>query len=230
VSVQTATRLANLPRVNLLPPEIGERKRLQAVQAGVVAAVVVSLVGVGYLYTDSKHKVTTAKQQLATVTATNTALTAKLATFAPVKQLATQLAASEAMLTQAMSTEVLWSQFLADLSTTAPASTWLTQLTLSESVRPGSLANPAQAPDVIGNLAAQGFAAPQGTASPWPSLADWLDSLDPTQKNGLATVQGATFATAVLADLAKHPVVQFQGSAVITSKALSDRCATAGSC
>ena len=46
----TATTLANLPGVNLLPPEIHERQRLQQVQLGLGVAVLAAVGGVALLY------------------------------------------------------------------------------------------------------------------------------------------------------------------------------------
>src|SRR6202020_2675920 len=46
----TSTRVVELPRVNLLPPEIFEKRQLQRAQAGLAVVVLVALVGVGLVY------------------------------------------------------------------------------------------------------------------------------------------------------------------------------------
>ncbi|MGH8938093.1 MAG: hypothetical protein ACRDV2_01960, partial [Actinomycetes bacterium] len=52
----TTTRLATLPRVNLLPPEIEEQRRFRRVQAGLggAVAVAVALVAAGFVMANSE--------------------------------------------------------------------------------------------------------------------------------------------------------------------------------
>lgn len=219
MTTDTATRLAALPRVNLLPPEIHERRRLQLVQAAAVVLVIAAVGGVGFLYTNGRESVASAKKSLDTATSQNSALTRQLATFSNVKGTAAQLAASQALLTQATASEVSWSNFLADLSTLLPTTTWLTSLTVNESVQPGTLVAPAQAPAAIGTLSVQGF------ALKYPNLADWLDSV--AKESGLSNVY---FSTATEQFIGPTKVVTFQGSSTVTASALDGRCASAGSC
>lgn len=218
MTTQTVTRQATLPRVNLLPPEIGERKQLQRIQAGVVLAVVVTVGIVGVVYYQGKHNVQAAKQEVATAVAQNATLTQKVATFQDVTATASRLASSEAMLSQAMSAEVDWSTYLSDLGF-LPKSTWLTDISFTNSLAPGSLAASTQAPPKIGVVSLK------GVALKYASMADWLDALQP--EKGLANLY---FTNANEVFIGPTKVVDFQGSADLTSSALSARCDKAGSC
>lgn len=216
MSLQTSTRTSTLPRVNLLPPEIGEKRRLQQVQAGVVGAVVLSIAAVAFLDVQGGHSVTNAKQKVDTATTENAQLTRQLASYSDVKTTAAQLAASQALLSQAMSTEVQWSTYLADFSVMLPPTTWLTSLTMANSLPAGSLGSPSAAPAEIGTVSVQGI------AMKYNNLADWLDSLKP--EHGLA---GIYFSNASEQFIGTTKTVGFQASANLTSDAL---CQKAGGC
>ena len=216
MSIQTASRTSTLPRVNLLPPEIGERKRLQQVQAGVVVAVIVAVGAVVTLDMTGSHKVTDAKTQLQSATSESRALSRQLATYNDVNTTAAQLAASQAILAQATATRVEWSGYLADLSEVLPSATWLTNLSMSEQAAPGSLVSPSQASGTVGTLTFAGVALKYG------DLANWLDSLQPV--TGLANVY---FSNATEQYIGSTKTVNFSGSADLTADAL---CQKPGSC
>jgi len=65
VSIKTATILADLPRVNLLPPEIHENRDFRRLATGLGALVALSIVGVGALYVHGKSAVQSATDALA---------------------------------------------------------------------------------------------------------------------------------------------------------------------
>jgi type IV pilus assembly protein PilN len=216
VSIQTATRLTTLPRVNLLPPEIGEKRRLQQVQAALVLAVVASVGAVVFLDMQGGHKVAAAKEQLSSATADNARLTQQLAQYSDVKATSAALVANQNLLNQAMSTQVQWSGYLADLSVVLPANTWLTSVTFSSQLAAGSLSTPAQATPTIGNVTFNGI------AIKWSDVAAWLDSLQP--ERGLADVY---FSNASESYIGATKTVAFQASANLTSQAL---CQKLGGC
>lgn len=216
MSLQTSTRTSTLPRVNLLPPEISEKRRLQQVQAGVVGAVALSIAAVAFLDVQGGHNVSAAQQKVNVATADNGRLTKQLATYSDVKATAAQLAASQALLNQAMSTEVQWSVYLADFSVMLPPTTWLTSLTMTSTLPAGSLATSSGAPSEIGTVSVQ------GVAMKYDNLADWLDSLK--TENGLANVY---FSSATEQFIGATKTVAFQASANLTSQAL---CQKVGGC
>jgi Tfp pilus assembly protein PilN len=226
VTIQTTTTAASstLPRVNLLPPEIQERKRLQQVQAAVLVGVVAVAGGVGYLYYQGTHQVSDAKQQLSQASAENGQLTRQLATFSDVKATAAQLNASEALLTQATATEVRWSEYLADFGF-LPRNSWMTTLTVNSSLPPGTLSTPTQAPAEIGTVSVGGY------SMKYTDLATWLDSLA-EQKNAKQqkTLDNVYLSKAGETFIGDTKIVQFNASANVPAAGLSGRCATPGSC
>jgi Tfp pilus assembly protein PilN len=235
VSVDTKTRtIADLPHVNLLPPEIGERKRLQQVQLLGVVLLAVAVAAVGALYTTGKSDVSNAKKQVAAANAENATLTRSVATYAHVSAVKADKDAHEAMLIQAMATEIQWSNYLGAFAT-LPTSTWLEGLTLSETVQPGSLTSPTQAPAIVANISFQGT----GVKS-YLSLADFLDRVATLGGGGGTATGGGVgaqdgfisvyFSTAVEAFIDATKVVNFAASTAMTSTALSKRCVKAGDC
>jgi Tfp pilus assembly protein PilN len=199
-----------------LPPEIAEKRKLQQLQAGVVVALTLSVVAVAFLDVQGGHSVSAAKHKLSTATTDGGRLTRELASYSDVKTTAAELQASQALLDQAMSTEVQWSSYLADFSVILPSTTWLTSLSMTNTIAPGSLASPKEAPASIGSLTIQ------GVALKYNNLADWLDSLKP--EKGL---EGVYFSNAAENFIGATETVGFQASANLTSDAL---CQTPGGC
>ncbi len=222
MSVQTATRVAAiLPHVNLLPPEINERKRLTQVQLVAGVALLAAVGAVAFLYMQGTHGEATAKKSLAAAVVDNHVLTAKVAKFGDVNNIRGELAAREAMLSQAMATEITWSDVLGNFAT-LPTSTWLEQVGLNETVPPGTLTSPTQAPAVVGSVVFK------GVGQTYLSLAGWLDTV---AKMGVDTgMSGTYFSTASETFIDATKVVDFQASTNLTQAALSGRCVKPGAC
>jgi Tfp pilus assembly protein PilN len=216
----TPTRLVTLPRVNLLPPEIGERKKLQQVQLGLALAVVVAVAGIGLVYESGGSAVTNAKNNLASAQVQNTAMQAKLAKLQFVSQEQTVADQTQALLTQATATEVHWSDYLADLSVITPAHDWFTSITFSESLPVGSIASPAAAPSVVGAVTFSG----NGLAH--NDLATWLD-VAATEKGFVDPY----FTNSTESYIGKTKIVTFQSTVGLTSGALvGSSCSQQGTC
>jgi Tfp pilus assembly protein PilN len=209
VSMKTSTIVADLPKVNLLPPEIFERRLLRHVQIGVGVAVLAAIAGVSYLFVAGNHDVAKAKSQLATANEKTAALQRQIQRYSDVGRVSTQLASTNAMLAQATGTEVKWSVYLADLSVVIPQSSWLTGMTVSESLQPGTIASAAQAPAEIGKVTMR------GNTMNWLDLATYLDALQP--EPGLSN---PSFSQADEKFIGAHKVVTFTSSAGVTSAAL----------
>jgi Tfp pilus assembly protein PilN len=216
----TPTRLVTLPRVNLLPPEISERKKLQRIQLGLGLAVVVVVAGVGLVYESGGNAVTDSQNQLSAAQQQNTALQTKLASLQFVSAEKVVADQTQAMLTQATATQVHWSNYLADLSVITPAHDWFTSITFSESVPVGSISSPADAPPVIGAVT---FA---GSGLAHNDLATWLDTA--------ATEKGFVdpyFSNSTESYIGKTKVVTFSTSVGLTSDALAgSSCSQQGTC
>lgn len=166
----TSTRVFDLPRVNLLPPEIYEKRQLQRAQAALGLVVLVAVVGVGLVYVNGGSAVTNAKARLQTAQTTQTQLQGKVNQLSYVTAEAAQAQAAQDMLTQATGSAIPFSTYLADLSLLTPKNVWFTSITLTDSVAAGSLAAGTAAPDTVGTAS---FA---GQALAHNDVATWLDN------------------------------------------------------
>ncbi len=215
---QIKAQIVTLPRVNLMPPEIAERKRLSQIKAGLALVVVVALGAVALLYQHGQGSVSAANDTLVEANAQQGVLRGQLADLAATKTLAQSLATRETMLSLAKGSEVRWSSYLTDLSLTIPKNVWLTNLTISQAtqvVQPG-----VARPD--GRIGDVSFT---GTARSHDDVAAWLDSL--------ATQVGYShpyFSSSTEKYLGPEKVTDFTSTVDLTADALSGRCDKSGVC
>ncbi len=222
-AVSTEPRLASglptLPRVNLLPPEIEERRRFRQVQYGLGLAVALAVVIVVVLYAAAAHSVSSAKSDLATATATKSSLTSQVAQFGNVTAVRDQCEASQAMLVSAMGQEVRYSHLLSDLSLSIPDNVWLTSLAYTQGTAAAPAVGAATSVPAIGTftVSAVGFNHDE--------VAVWLDAVA-SQPNYL----NPDFGSSAEGLLGTRKVVSFSSTASIAPAALSQRFATPGTC
>lgn len=203
-----------VPRVDLLPPEILVRRRFVRTQRRSAVALVAVLAVITAGYAVQVRAAGEAADELAVAQARTASLQAEQVQFARAPQVYAQVEAAQAALRTAMSDDVRWYSYLADLTVTAPDGVWLTSITAS--VEPAAV--------VADPLAATGAAAPVGTLSiagtvtEETQVADWLEVVDATPGLSGAATSGIT-RTAV----GPRPVFAFESSASITADALSGR-------
>lgn len=202
--------LAALPRINLLPPEIGERRRFRRIQYGLGAGVLaaVGVVAAGFVL--ASGAASSAQSRLDAANAESTQLQAEQAKYASVTAVYEQAAAAQAMLTEAMGQEVRYSRLLSDLSLTVPPNVWLTQLTYSQTA-------PAQ-PAVGVAQPALGSMTVTGKALAHDDVAVWLESLA-----GQKTLQNPYFSSSTEVLIGSRKAVEFTSKADLTNDALSGR-------
>jgi Tfp pilus assembly protein PilN len=212
VTTQTLSisQLATLPRVNLLPPEIAERLRVRKLQAGLGAAVALSVVGVGAAYLMAHSSATNAKNDLAAAEAETARLQTQVAQYAGDETMRAQLTAEQSMLATAMGPEVQWSHYLNDLTLRIPDNVWVSQL----SITTGSQGTQAAATPT----GAIGTVNVSGTAFTHDDVATWLDSL--AKEKGYANPY---FSNSTEAFIGPRRIVNFTSSTVVTTDALSNR-------
>lgn len=218
MSLMTETRaevsLSSLPRVNLLPPEIAEGRRMRRIQVGLGGAVVGALGVVALLYVGASSSVSSAQTELDAANARHASLQAESAKYRDVTAVYAQAAAAQAMLTQAMGEEVRYSQFLNDLSLTVPENVWLKNVTFSQSAP----AAPSAAAAASATAAGIGTVTFTGVGFSHDDVAVWLESL--------ATQKGYTnpyFSSSTEALLGTRKTVNFTSTATLTSAAYSGR-------
>jgi Tfp pilus assembly protein PilN len=219
MTMQTLTGTPTLPRVNLLPPEIAEAKRMRRVQAGLGAAVAVSVLAVVGLYYNAHSGVGAAQDQVAQAQADNTRLQQQLTQYQNVTALKDRVSEAETNLQQAMGPQVLWSHVFSDLSLTLPGNVWMTELqaqlgTSDGTSAPGGITGALPSADAIGAISLKGSAlGHRDVAAMLSSLAKEKGFKDPFfTKASEAVVQNTT-----------KKVDEFEMTTNLTSKALSGR-------
>ena len=212
----TATSLGIMPRVNLLPPEIAEERKLRQAKLGLGAGVVACAAVVGLLYSNAHGSVVSAQSDLDRATSQKTALQGQVARLSNVTATFAQVQARQAMLTQAMGDEVQWSHFMNDLALTMPANVWLTDVNISQTGT-APVAAPAAAGGAVFD-AGIGTVTFSGIAMSHDDVAVWLETL--AKEKGYAN---AYFTSSNEVDLYGHTVVSFTSSVTVTPAAYSGR-------
>ncbi len=177
----TPTRLAQLPRVNLLPPEIAAAAKLKRLKAilGLTVLAVMALLVLAFLWVSGQ--VGSAEEELATAETTGQALEAEVATYAEVPEVLAAVDTAQVNLATAMAPEIRWSFYLNDMSLTIPRSTRLVSMT---AVNDGAAAqlDPAAATVAGGGVTTLGSPTIgsvtfSGKATDFDAVAAWLQSL-----------------------------------------------------
>ncbi len=222
VAVHSA--FADLPRVNLLPPEIQQGRKFRRVQGGLAAVVVAAVAAVAVAYLFAASSASKADQQLRAATAAQTQMQARVAAYKGVTDTYARAAAVEAMLTTAMGKEVRYSQLMNTLSTSMPANVWVTTAAFSEGAAAAGAATPAAtAAATAATASGIGTLTLSGHAFSYADVATWLESI--AVMHGLSTppVQSVTEEL-----IGTHRAVAWSTSVVVGPAALSGRYTTAG--
>jgi len=121
----------SLPRVNLLPKEIKERRLAQRQRGGIAIAFVVLLALLGLWYVRESQKLTEARQEADRERAVAAGLRASKAELQPYAALGSQIAAAEQLRAKVYARELRFSGILQDISAIIPGDVWLTQMSVA---------------------------------------------------------------------------------------------------
>jgi Tfp pilus assembly protein PilN len=199
---------APVPKVNLLPREILQARRLaglKRVLAGAVVAVVLLCVG-GTVW--ARAGASAAQDDLDAVHARGDQLRAEQDRYAAVPRLVNLIQAAGTARERAMSQDVLWYGFLSDLSVTTPKGITLTGLQVSLD-KPTPVTDPL-VPTGLGTVTFT------GTASHIPDVAAWLDAVA-----HIHGVDGSSLQSVTRDD--GDGTLKFSTTVQVTSKALTHR-------
>lgn len=204
-----------VPRVNLLPPEIAEERRLRRTQ-GVLALAFVGVLGAvagGYLL--AAASAAQAEDELAAEQATTTVLQAEQAEYAEVPRVLAQVESAQNARSTAMASDVLWYRYLNDLALTYPENVWLKDMNATVAASPAAL------PAVAGATTTQpgiGTLTFTGNSLQHSDVAAWLDVLAGTEG-----FQDATFTNSTRTQIDETDVVEFTSQVNLGADALSHR-------
>jgi Tfp pilus assembly protein PilN len=221
MSTLTVASTATLPRVNLLPPEIGEQRRFRRVQTGLGAGVVAALGIVGALTLLAAGQVSDAEDGLAASKAEGTRLQVQTNEYAEVPEVYAQVEAAEAQVSAAMGKEVRWSYFLNDVSLKVPGKVWLTSMTVTQDVDSAvadATSNPTAPSSGTYLDPGLGTVTFAGSGYRHNDVAAWLDAL--AKQKGLAQPYFTSSSKELIGD---ESSVNFTSQATITDEALSGR-------
>lgn len=207
-----------MPRVNLLPPEIAERATLRKAQFAMAGAGLAAVAVVGVMYMNASAKVNDANEAKADAAAASVKLNTQLKSLQNVRDIYAQVDAAKATLASAMSTEVLWSSYLHDLTLTIPENVWLTSFSasMSKPVTTVKKAGVATSGPVLDP--GLGTVTIAGTAFTHDDVAAWLESL--AKQKGYVNPY---FTQSIEALIGERKVVNFTSTVNVTSAALSNR-------
>jgi Tfp pilus assembly protein PilN len=207
-----------LPRVNLLPPEIAQKRAFRRVQMCMGGAVLGSVAVVGLLYLSAAHGVTSAQSDLDAARTQQATLQQQVSSYAGVTAIYNAADAAQAQLTVAMGDEVRYSQLLNDLSLAIPGNVWLTSLSYTQG-GPAAAAAAASA----GGVAPIGTGTFQGVAFSHDDVATWLEAM-----GRLKTYANPFFSSSTEALIGSRPSVNFSSTVDVTPTAQSHRYDKAG--
>lgn len=126
-----------VPKVNLLPAEIGMKRAQQRSYVAMGVIVVAAVGAVGFLYTAQVSRVSKATQELKAVQSEQTTLNAQRQDLVYVDAIYATVDANEALLRQAVERRIKWSRNLHDLGLRLPESVWLQQISIAQNMNAG---------------------------------------------------------------------------------------------
>jgi Tfp pilus assembly protein PilN len=210
---KVATGAPEMPRVNLMPPEIAEAARFRRFQLAMGGAVVGAVAVVAALYMSAHGSVTNAQHELNDAQQQHTTLQAQRAQLQSVQDVYSQVAAKQTMLSTAMGDEIRWSAYLNDLSLRIPDHVWLTNITATETGAAPTTSTPGTTPSAaIGNVTFT------GVAFSHDDVATWLESL--AKEKGYANPY---FTNSTEATIGPRTVNDFTSSVDLSVAAKSGR-------
>ena len=198
----TVARVAELPRINLLPPEIEQAARLRKLQVllGVLLLAVLGVVGL--LFTWANTQVSAANDSLTTAQAEGVQLQQQVDSYAKVPEVQAQVTSAEDALVTAMTPEIRWSYLMNDMSLAIPSTsrliTW-TATNTAAAAQVGSTTTTAPTTTLAPAEESMGSVTYKGSVHKFEDAATWLNSLagqssytDPTLTSEILNVPTTT--------------------------------------
>lgn len=210
-TVESLTTGHVLPRVNLLPPEVHEARKMRRVQIGLASGVAVVVALLGVAYASQVQAAHSAQSSLSDVTAAGANLQTQKASYSAVPKTISAIDNAAAARETAMANDVEWYRYLNDLSYITPKNAWLTQLSVAFTSGAGGSAS-ILSPTGIGTVTVQ------GDAMNHVDVAAWLDAV--AKEHGW---DNAYFSTSAVTTVGTTQVVTFNSTINVTAAALSHR-------
>lgn len=214
---------APIPRVNLLPIEILERRRFRRTQIALGVAVIGTIVAAGGATYWAQRGVEDAQEQLTAAEAVVRQREAEKARFVEVPKIIARVDAARASEQYAMGTDVLWAGYLTQLRDARPKDVLLTDITITmnSTVTGGGTADVLN-PAGLGSMVVTGVVERPNedkweTPVRYEKVASWLEQQDAIRGLSIATL------TSAVRDEAWPNNITFSNNITIDSNALSRR-------
>jgi type IV pilus assembly protein PilN len=203
-----------MTQVNLLPSGVRERQRSRRLTLAVVAAVGGVVMALLFVYVLQIGRLASANRQFTAQQAINRGYRTKIASLQQFANLKATVTTRQALVSQLLHGEVLWSGVLHDLSMVMPDQMWLTNMSAALSQGSSSKA-PAASPGanslLVGSIQFQGYAFDH------PTVALWLARLQ--QVHGWVN---PWISNASRVEFNQHTVVQFTSTVDLTTDATTN--------
>lgn len=210
-TVESLTTGHVLPRVNLLPPEVHEARKLRKLQLTLVSGVAVVAALLGAAYFSQVQAAHSAQTDLTKVTAAAANLQAQKASYSAVPTTISAIDNAAAARQSAMGQDVEWYRYLNDLSYITPKNAWLSQLSVA-------FANGSSSPSSALSSAGIATITVNGYALQHTDVASWLDAV--AKEHGW---NNAYFSNSQVTVINNTTAVKFTSSINVTAAALSHR-------
>lgn len=207
-----ATLEFKVASVNLLPPEILEKRKSASARNVAIAMVALSALAVTGVFAWSLIAAGSAEKDLEAEQQKTAGLNSQAAKYAEVPKILAQVESAKDAQATAMGREVLWYRYLNNLALTYPDRVWLTTLTVN------TASSGAQAAAGPFSTAGVGSISVTGQGYKHSDVAAWLDMLARTK--GVADGAASNSAVAAIGDTA---IVNFSSTATLTADSLSKR-------
>ena len=208
---------APVPKVNLLPPEIVDARRLARLKRRLGGVLVLAVAGCAGAVVWAQAGVSAAQDEVDVAQSRASVLQGQQARYAEVPRLTALIDTATTARQTAMTEDVLWYGFLSDLSLTTPKGVALVSLevTLDDSSAPTGQAGDPLTPHGIGHVSFS------GKADHFPDVAGWLEAVGSVHGLDGSTLQTATRGVAGAAD--GNGPITFTSTVQVTSTALTHR-------
>jgi Tfp pilus assembly protein PilN len=217
----TSTRVdwAPVPKVNLLPPEIMEDRRLARLKRVLAGLLVVAVAGCAGAVVWAQASVNSARDEVQAAQTRAATLQAQQAKYAKVPRITSLIDTTTTARQTALGQDVLWYGFLSELSMTTPKGVSLVSLEvgLDDNSEPPGPSDDPLTPSGIGHVSFS------GKASHFPDIAGWLDAVGTVHGLDGSTLQTATRGEADAPATTSGGPITFTSTVQVTSKALTHR-------
>ena len=204
---------AQVPRVNLMPPEFLEERRFRRTRrllvAGVLGVVLIAAAGVVV----TTRSVTSARDRLDTATAQVANLQAEETKYQAVPALSAQIDAATKARAAVMSQDILWYRMLADIDAARPGEVATGNIAVNLSAAAPAAAS-ATKPDPL-TASGIGTVTLTGTAGKYEQVSAWIEAL-----NAVTGLDSTALSDAAKTD---DGSIDYTVSTVVTDAALSHR-------